>query len=307
MDNFYCVKDNTWCIDTGYALIGVYKLNDRDVILIDSGTAYMLNEAEKILPVLEENRFNVKAVICTHGHWDHIGNNEILRKKYKCKIYMYGEEAYSSISENGIIFTRMLLPYNEEMKKTFSYMTTHVDEFISHDAKYILVCGRRFDIIHTPGHSVSHISVITEDNVCVVGDVIMTENEITKTKIPYACNFGIDFASKRKLLELDCDKYIIAHRGVRNDIKDEVEANINYLKYRADVVLSYIEDGMCYDEIAAAVINCMNIKIHSRFIFSDIHGMIMPYVQYLEESGKIEARYEKGYMRYYVTDYHDEE
>ena len=182
---------------------------------------------------------------------------------------------------------------------------SRVDVFIDPHVRSVDICGRKFGIIHTPGHSMSHISIITPDNIGMLGDALMTENEIVKTKIPYASNFAVDFASKRKLPELNCDRYIISHRGVRSgwELEREVEANINYLKTRADVVLSYIEDGMCFDDIAAAVVTCMNIKIGNRYYFFDIHGMIMPYVQYLEESGKVETYYEKGYVRYRVTDH----
>ncbi|MDD5945500.1 MAG: MBL fold metallo-hydrolase [Clostridia bacterium] len=302
MKDFYCVKDNTWCIDTGHTLIGVYRINDRDIVMLDSGISYGVGETGRLMTALDGAKLNVKAIVATHGHWDHIGNNKNLVEKYGCKVYMYGDEAYACRDEEGVIFSRSLLPYNDEIKKTYACMTSCVHEFIDPDAEYIEICGKRFGIVHTPGHSSAHITIITEDNVAMAGDVLMTENEIVKTKIPYAANFAIDFRSKRKLASLNCDKYIISHRGIREDIEHEVEANINYLKGRAEVVLSYIEDGMTYDDIVAAVINCMNIKVTNRFYFSDIHGMVMPYVQYLEETGRVYAEFDKGYVRYTVID-----
>ena len=108
---------------------------------------------------------------------------------------------------------------------------------------------------------------------------------------------------ENKLLEELYDCFYV--RPKFDELEREVEANINYLKERADVVLSYIDEGMCFDDIAAAVITCMNIKIGNRYIFGDIHAMIMPYVQYLEETGKIEGRYEDGYIRYSVVENHE--
>ena len=118
----------------------------------------------------------------------------------------------------------------------------------------------------------------------------------------------MDFASKRRLLSLNCDRYIISHRGVRSgwELEREVEANINYLKERKPTSCSATLTKECaFDDIAAAVITCMNIKIGNRYIFGDIHAMIMPYVQYLEETGKIEGRYEDGYIRYSVVENHE--
>jgi len=301
MDNFYCVKGNTWCIDTGNTLIGVYRLNERDIVLIDSGLSYRGGETKCVLQALEGNNLNVKAIIATHGHIDHIGNNEILTRKYHCKVYMYGAEAYMCKDLDSLRMQHSLVAFGE-IEDSLKTMLSKVDYFIDLKSDIIEICGVKFKVIHTPGHSISHISITTPDNVIMTGDALMSNEEIVKTKIPYACNFTIDFRSKHKLAELGCDKFIISHRGIRDDINDEVEFNINYLKSRADAVLSYIDDGMTFDDIAAAVINCMNIKIGNRYYFFDIYGMIMPYVQYLEETEKIKAFYKKGYIRYEVLD-----
>lgn len=307
MKNFYCVKENTWCIDTGRTLMGVYMLNDRDIVMLDSGTSYGNHETKILMDVVDGADLNVKAIINTHGHLDHIGNNEKLIEKFGSKVYMYGAEAYICSDMDSLRMQHTLVPFDDTIQKALKCMQSSVDVFIKPGAKDVDICGKKFGIVHTPGHSASHISIITPDNVAMVGDTIMTENEIVKTKIPYASNFAVDFASKRRLLELNCDKYIISHRGIREELDFEVAANINYLKMRAEVVLSYIKDGMCFDDIAAAVVTCMNIKISNRYYFFDIHGMIMPYVQYLEECGKVETYYEKGYIRYRVCDMHTEE
>ena len=306
MKDFYCVKNNTWCIDTGRTLIGVYRLNDSDVIMLDSGSAMGGTETKKLMEVIGGAQLNVRAVIATHGHLDHIGNNDLLKDLFNCDIYMYGAEAYMCRDMESLRMQHSLSPYGA-IKSALECMMGEVDEYISPEADSVDICGKTFGILHTPGHSMSHIAIVTPDNIGMLGDALMTENEIVKTKIPYASNFAVDFASKRRLLSLNCDRYIISHRGVRSgwELEREVEANINYLKERVDVVLSYIDEGMCFDDIAAAVITCMNIKIGNRYIFGDIHAMIMPYVQYLEETGKIEGRYEDGYIRYSVVENHE--
>ena len=194
-----------------------------------------------------------------------------------------------------------LVPF-EKVKNELLALTSPVDYFIGTDDEFVEIEGHKFQVLHTPGHSPSHISIITQDNVMVIGDVLMTNEEIEKAKLPYAMNFDIDFETKRKITNIKCDKYVFTHKGVRDNIIEEVEKNIEYIKSRANVILGYIEDGMSYDDIAAEVINCMNIKVHSRYAFFDIYGMIASYIQYLEESGKIEGYYENGYIRYRVLE-----
>ena len=231
MKDFYCVKNDTWCIDTGRTLIGVYRLNDNDVILLDSGTSYGGAETKKLMAVVEGAGLRVKAVIATHGHLDHIGNNENLIKMFDTKVYMYGAEAYMCSDMDSLRMQHSLVPFDETIEKALRCMKSRVDVFIDPHVRSVDICGRKFGIIHTPGHSMSHISIITPDNIGMLGDALMTENEIVKTKIPYASNFAVDFASKRKLPELNCDRYIISHRGVRSgwELEREVEGHDNAL------------------------------------------------------------------------------
>lgn len=60
MDNFYCVKGNTWCIDTGATLMAVYRLNEHDIVMIDTGLAYGRPETKCIMHVLDGFQLNVK-------------------------------------------------------------------------------------------------------------------------------------------------------------------------------------------------------------------------------------------------------
>lgn len=83
MYNLNKVGERTYYIDSP-TNIGIYKLNESDICLIDSG-----NDKEagrKINKILKENNFNLKYIISTHSNADHIGGNEFLQKRTDCKI-----------------------------------------------------------------------------------------------------------------------------------------------------------------------------------------------------------------------------
>ena len=88
MKDFYCVKNNTWCIDTGRTLTGVYRLNDSDVVMLDTAMSYGGTERKKFMRVIDEAGLTVKAIVATHGHLDHIGNNEELVRRFSAEVYM---------------------------------------------------------------------------------------------------------------------------------------------------------------------------------------------------------------------------
>lgn len=59
----------------------VYNNND-DCIVIDPGA-----NGQKVARYIEENEFNLIAILLTHGHFDHIGAVDYLYQRYHCGIY----------------------------------------------------------------------------------------------------------------------------------------------------------------------------------------------------------------------------
>ena len=60
------VKGNTFCIDTGMTYIPFYKVNEKEIIMLDSGWAE--GEQEKLNTLLDYNDFKVVGIINSHSH-----------------------------------------------------------------------------------------------------------------------------------------------------------------------------------------------------------------------------------------------
>ena len=101
----------------------------------------------------------------------------------------------------------------QEMRPLLARMEALPTDYIPEGETELEICGRKFGILHTPGHSRSHIAIFTEDNVAMIGDAIMTEQVLRHSKLPYAENIAVDFRTKRKLAALRCDRYILSHKG----------------------------------------------------------------------------------------------
>ncbi|WP_243109343.1 hypothetical protein [Anaerophilus nitritogenes] len=55
------VKGNTYCIDTGMIYIPFYKMNDQEIIMLDTGLEK--EDRQGIEEVLEKNNFKVTAIL----------------------------------------------------------------------------------------------------------------------------------------------------------------------------------------------------------------------------------------------------
>lgn len=289
------IKDNTFCIDTGMAYIPFYKINHEEIIMLDSGWAK--GDREGIDELLEKNNFKVAAIICSHGHIDHVGNNEYLKEKYNCVIAMPAYEALicSSTINLKLFYNAQTL---SEVSEHYGSMVCKTDLLITDDQDSITICDIKFKILHTPGHSPEHICIITPDDVAYLGDSIISYEAMKSSKLPYAYVLREDLKSKLKLYDLKCSRYVMAHKGIYNNITKLITDNIEFYKKIVTNVCSVIEEPMTMEDIFKAVIKKSSIKVTSRYRYRVIERLLKSYVEYLDETGIIVLNMEEGFLKY---------
>lgn len=291
------VKGNTFCIDTGMSYIPFYKINDNEIILLDSG--WEKGEKKGIEELLEKNNFRVAGIIGTHAHTDHIGNNSYFKEKYNCIIAMPSYEALicSSVVNLKVYYSSQNL---SEVIKHYGHLVCETDIMIPNDQDQIYICGIKFKILHTPGHSPGHICITTPDDVAYLGDSLISYEVMAGAKMPYAFILREDLKSKAKLYDLKCSRYIVAHKGMygNQEIDKLITYNIDFYKHRAEKIYCLIKGSMTMEEILKAVIKDFGIIVNSIYRYAFIERMLKSYIEYLNETGSIEVNIEEGFLKY---------
>ena len=288
------VCGNTWCITEPRALVPYYQLNDRDIILLDSG-CLLQGELEQWL---KARGLRVKAILTTHDHWDHVAAHGTLQRTDGARIYLPRVEAALHASDIGRLTVHSNGNYHE-IAAFFAPVSYRVDEEIGLEDGTVTVCGAPFTVIHTPGHSVDHVSYITPDHVLYVGDTLMSEDEMRRAKISYAVSHEVDIESKKKLGQYRCAAYILAHASVEQSIDALIRENIAYVEGRADQVWRMIRRPMSMEEIIRAVWQEFGLRSGIYYKNLEVGNMIRVLVQYLVSSGRLECRYYDG-VDYYA-------
>ncbi len=150
----------------------------NDCVLIDAG---MPESANEIIAVTEQ-RFGVnarpKAIILTHGHFDHVGAVIDLVKHWNVPVYAHelelpfltGQMSYPEPDptvEGGMVAKLSPLFPNEPINLEDNIHTLPVNGSVPQ------LSGFRW--IHTPGHSPGHVSLFREaDRALIVGDAFVT-------------------------------------------------------------------------------------------------------------------------------------
>ncbi|WP_066399099.1 MBL fold metallo-hydrolase [Cytobacillus horneckiae] len=178
----------------------------QEWVLVDTG---MPESANRIAEVVEE-RFGEdnppKAIILTHGHFDHVGAVVDLVKKWGIKVYAHeaelpfltGKQSYpepDGTVEGGLVAKMSPMFPNEPVD-----LGTHVEALPS-DGSIPPMPGWRW--IHTPGHAPGHISLFREeDRALIVGDAFVTVKQESLYKV---LTQDLEFSGPPRYLTTDWD------------------------------------------------------------------------------------------------------
>ena len=143
----------------------------RGDILIDTGFIFMRKPLEKWL-----SQFNIKLIILTHAHVDHVWNADYLSKKFKAKIAM---------CEDDIINLDNSRIHAKPLKRRYGLWTRLMNlgmklyrppkfkvDILLNDKKVLRRFGLKLDIIKLSGHTDGSIGILYNKNL-FVGDALV--------------------------------------------------------------------------------------------------------------------------------------
>ncbi|NIK12368.1 MBL fold metallo-hydrolase [Alkalibacillus almallahensis] len=161
--------------------------NKDDFVLVDAG---MPESADEIISVVEErfgSNSRPKAIILTHGHFDHVGALIELVEYWDVSVYAHelelpfltGEKSYPEPDpsvEGGMVAKLSSMFPNEPVN-----LGNHVEK-LPPDGSVPYMPG--FNWVHTPGHTPGHISLYREDDrTLIVGDTFITVKQESLLKV----------------------------------------------------------------------------------------------------------------------------
>jgi len=181
--DFYLKRIVLGTLATNCYIIGCTKT--KEVAIIDPA-----EESKVLLKLIKDNEFQLKYIINTHGHADHIGGNKLLKEKYSAKllIHMLDEEMLINSKKNFSFYTGIPV------------QSPPSDEYLE-DGMNISLGFLELFIIHTPGHSPGSIS-IKVGNMIFTGDTLFKDG-IGRTDLPGGSMSDIIKSIKEKLFAFD--------------------------------------------------------------------------------------------------------
>lgn len=203
-------------VKIGRMVVGALQTNCYFLHNTESNEAVVIDPADKgqrIYEELQKKGITVKAILLTHGHFDHVMGVDELRKASGAKVYL-GKEEERLISNTELNLSAMF----------GKLYTTKADVFVE-DGEELELAGIKIKVIHTPGHTVGGVSYyLAEEGILVCGDTLF-EGSVGRTDFPTSNGAELGRSIREKLFTLPEDVYVYPGHGPSTTIGYEKENN----------------------------------------------------------------------------------
>lgn len=176
------------CIPAGILLANCYVIEteNKNAVIIDAG-----GDFEKIKRFLTENELNLKKILLTHGHFDHIGAVQQLSEYYKAEVFIHESDAV------------MLTDSTASLADSIGSLYKPVEKFTTiKDGDVIKQDELSFEVIHTPGHTLGGVCYKCENSL-FTGDTLF-KLSMGRTDFPNGSASQL-LNSLKRLADLDGD------------------------------------------------------------------------------------------------------
>lgn len=265
------------------AKIGIYKVNDTEVYLIDSGNDK--DAGRKIRKILSENGWSLKGIINTHSNADHIGGNKYLQQQTGCKIFADGIEA--AFTKYPLLEPSFLYggyPCKDLRHKFLLASESDVCEITDADFP------KELEVIPLRGHFFDMIGIRTPDNVVFLADCISSKSTLEKYQISFIYDVAEYLNTLDKVETMEAAMFVPAHSDVTNNIKNVVQLNRQKVSDISNDIQSILKTPMCFEELLKRLFDEYGLTMNfEQYIL--VGSTVRSYLSWLKDNGKIRAAF----------------
>ena len=281
------LTENSYYIQSP-AKIGLVKLNDTDVCLIDSGNDK--DAGRKIRQILDKNGWKLTAIYNTHSNADHIGGNKYLQSQTGCKIYAPGIECdftRHTVLEPSFLYGGYPC---KDLRHKFLMAQESDAEFLTADA-----VPDGFEIISLKGHFFDMVGFRTPDDVVYLADCLSSKATLDKYKI----GFIYDVASYLETLEtvktLKAKMFVPSHADATEDISELAQYNIDTVYEIAEKICNICSEPLCFEQILKKLFDDYSLSLNfEQYVL--VGSTVRSYLSWLKEQGRLDVLFENNML-----------
>ena len=270
------------------AKIGLVRLNETDVCLIDSGNDK--DAGRKIRQILDKNGWKLTAIFNTHSNADHIGGNKYLQSQTGCRIYAPGIEC--DFTNHPLLEPSFLYGGYpcKDLRHKFLMAQESDAEKLTAD-----VLPKGFEIISLKGHFFDMVGFRTPDDVIYLADCLSGKATLDKYKI----SFIYDVASYLETLEtvktLKAKMFVPSHADATEDISSLAQYNIDTVHEIAEKICEICTEPVCFEQILKKLFDDYSLVLNfEQYVL--VGSTVRSYLSWLKEQGRLDVVFEDNML-----------
>lgn len=270
------------------AKIGLVRLNDNDVCLIDSGSDK--EAGRKVRQILDANGWHLTAIYNTHSNADHIGGNQYLQKQTGCSIYAPGIEC--DFSRHPILEPSFLyggFPPKDLRHKFLLAQESGVQEL---DEKNI---PEGFEIIPLPGHFFDMVGFRTPDNTVYLADCLSSRETLEKYQIGFIYDVDAYLRTLETVKAMNARIFIPAHAAAAENIAELAQYNIDKVLEIAEKITDICTQPLCFEAILQRLFCDYALDMNfEQYVL--VGSTVRSYLSWLKNAGKLTVLFENNML-----------
>ncbi|HLW88799.1 MAG TPA: MBL fold metallo-hydrolase [Terriglobales bacterium] len=181
----------------------------HEAMVIDPG-----DDIENVLAIIQRHKLQVKQIVITHAHIDHIGGAMKLRAATGAPILLnQNDQAQLKILDMQAAWCGMAAPGKVEIDQTIGTADT------------VKAGSLTADVIHTPGHTEGSVCLyFPAEKKLIAGDTLFA-GSIGRTDLPGGSMEKIISSLHEKVLALPDETVVVPGHGPLTTIGEERESN----------------------------------------------------------------------------------
>ena len=270
------------------AKIGLVKLNEQDVCLIDSGNDK--DAGRKVRQLLERNDWRLKSIYNTHSNADHIGGNQYLQKQTGCKVYAPGIDcAFTRYPVLEPSFLYGGYPCADLRHKFLMAQPSNAQELTQE------VLPEGFQIIPLPGHFFDMVGFRTPDDVVFLADCLSSRETLEKYRIGYIYDVAAYLKTLEMVKTMQARLFVPAHANASLEIAALAQYNINTVLEIAEKIIDICREPLCLEAIMQRLFTDYRLVMNfEQYVL--VGGTVRSYLSWLKDTGRVNALFENNML-----------
>ncbi len=281
------VSDHDYYIQSP-AKIGLVKLSDKEVCLIDSGNDK--DAGRKVRQLLDAKGWELSAIYNTHSNADHIGGNKYLQGQTGCRIFAPGMEC--AFTRHPVLEPSFLYggyPCKDLRHKFLMAQESQAEPLTA------AVLPRGWELIPLPGHFFDMVGFRTPDDVVYLADCLSGRETLEKYKI----GFLYDVAAYIKTLEMvkgmQAKLFVPAHAAATEEIASLAQYNLDTVLEIGDAIVELCGEPLCFEEILQRLFRKYGLTMNfEQYVL--VGSTVRSYLSWLKDIGRLTVSFEDNRM-----------